>query len=58
MRGPKFLRKQPTTGLKISDGAEIGVDEPNMRSCTKANRTGDEKAYDETQHPKNTKLAN
>ena len=51
MRGPKFLRKQPTTGLKILDGAEIGVDEPNMRSCTKANRTGNEKAYDETKHP-------
>ena len=48
MRSPKFLRKQPTTGLKVLDGAEIGVDEPNMPSSTKANHTGDEKAYDKS----------
>ena len=58
MRGPEFLRKQPTTGLKILDGAKIGVDEPNMDGCTEANCASDEKAYDKPQNPKGTKLAN
>ena len=56
MRGPEFLRKQSATGLKVLDGAKIGIDEPNMDGYTEANCASDEKAYYKPQNP--TKLAN
>ena len=44
MRGPEFLRKQSATGLKVLDGAKIGIDVPNMGGYTLANCASDEKA--------------
>ena len=58
MRGPEFLRKQSATGLKVLDGAKIGIDESNMDGYTEANCASDEKANYQPQNSKGTKLAN
>ena len=34
MGGPEFLKKQFATGLKVLDGTQIGIDEPNMDGYT------------------------
>ena len=58
MRGPEFLRKQSATGLKVLDGAKIGIDVPNMDGYTQANCASDEKANYQPYNPKGTKVAN
>ena len=58
MRGPEFLTKQSATGLKVLDGTQIGIDEPNMDDYTLADCRGDKKANYQPCNPKGTKVAN
>ena len=58
MRGPEFFRKQSATGLKVLDGTQIGIDEPNMDGYTQADCAGDKKANYQPYNPKGTKVAN